>query len=387
MILYILVSFITASPVHLSDDNFTEFINSTNHPVFLKLWAYWCPHCKELEPIWDELANITEYDGVVHVADIECESNKKTCKQYDGENYPRLYWIDSINKSTLAYHGSRTIPHFRMFIKKQLNFPLLPINDTSELDLYTNTANISSVIFFKINDKDTESLKIAKVVASQFRSSDLRFIYYGDDMTSSPEMIVYNQIGRNESFSGEWNEKELTSFILIRSVPFLSKVNPYIMNFFSTHNVSAFIRVTNVSKPIDKLTFETSEKVSSIFPITRTDCLSATWFCRLVDIDLNTTTNQYVIYNRYMKLFWVFHDNISDPNTVYNWAKNVSLSLVKPKGPGIGLFSPFKGMYYNQKSQGNPVFVVFIPPIFVLLIAIYMTYMCINEKNSIKKID
>lgn len=387
MIFNIFLSFISSTPVHLTETNFTEFVNSTSKPVFLKLWAYWCPHCKELEPIWNELAEIDEYNDAVNIADIECESNKKICKNFEGENYPRLYWIDSINKSTLTYHGSRTIPHFRMFIKKQLNFPLLPINDTNELEFYTNTANISTVIFFKINEKDTKSLSIAKTVASQFRASDLRFIYYEDDTLNKPEMIVYNEINRKEAFQGEWNEEQLTQFILIRSVPFLSEVNSYIMNFFSSHNISAFIKVTNVSKPIDSIGLETSEKVSSIFPVTRTDCYSTTWFCRLVDIDLNTTINQYVIYNRYMKLFWVFRENDQNPEIVYNWAKNVSLSLIKPQGPGIGLFSPIKGMYYSQKSQGNPTFIVFIPPVFVLLIAIYMTYTCVNEKKMMKKID
>lgn len=387
MFLILYFSFIAAAPVHLADDNFTEFINSTNLPVFLKLWASWCPHCKELEPTWNELAEINEYDGVISIADIECESNRKTCKQFEGENYPRLYWIDSVSKSPLTYHGSRTIPHFRMFIKKQLNFPLLPINDISEIENFTKTASISSVIFFKINDKDSNSLKIAKNVASQFRSSDLRFIYYGDDSIKSAEMIVYNEINRNETFSSDWNEVQLTKFILRKSVPFLAEVNSYIMNFFMVHNVSSFIRVTNISKPIDHNTFDSCEKVSSLYPVTKTDCQSSPWFCRLVDIDLNTTDVQYVIYNRYMKLFWVYREKTRDSQTVYNWASNVSLNLVKPQGPGIGLFSPFKTMYYNQKSQGNPVFVVFIPPILVLLIAIYMTYMCFNEKASLKKID
>lgn len=387
MITYLLLSFISSTPVHLTDDNYTEFVNSTKVPIFLKLWAFWCPHCKELEPIWNELAEITEYDDVVHIADIECESNKKVCKNFEGENYPRLYWIDSVNKSTLTYHGSRTIPHFRMFIKKQLNFPLLPIDDISELDSYTKTAHMSTVIFFRINDKDIESLKVAKTVASKFRTSDLRFIYFDDENSNEPEMIVYNEINRQETFSGEWNEDQLTQFILKRSVPFLAEVNSYIMNFFSSNNISTFIRVTNISKPVDTIALETSEKVSKIFPVTKTDCFSTTWFCRLVDIDLNTSINQYVIYNRYMKYFWVFREKNEDPETVFNWAKDVSLSLVKPQGPGNGLFSPIKGMYYSQKSQGNPTFVVFIPPVFVLLIAFYMTYTCINEKSQFKKRD
>lgn len=75
MIFYIFLSFISSTPVHLTEDNFTEFVNSTNKPVFLKLWAYWCPHCKELEPIWNELAEIDEYNDVVNIAYIEWEFN------------------------------------------------------------------------------------------------------------------------------------------------------------------------------------------------------------------------------------------------------------------------------------------------------------------------
>ena len=31
------------------------FDNPDKKPVLLKLWATWCPHCKEFQPTWDEL--------------------------------------------------------------------------------------------------------------------------------------------------------------------------------------------------------------------------------------------------------------------------------------------------------------------------------------------
>lgn len=379
IMLFFLFSLIRCIPTHLTDGNFADFINSADKPIFLKLWANWCAHCKALAPTWDELAEMSEFDDVAYIADIECESNRKSCKLFEGESFPRLYWIEPKFATNITYTGTRDIPHFKMFIKKQINFPLIPINE-SEINNYTQTSNLSSLFLLKINSNDSKSLNNLKEVANNFRSSDIRFVQIDDNSITSPELIAFTGINRSEIFTGDWTEKSITSFILRQSVPFLSEITPYIMKFLMMYNVSTFIRVANISKPVCDSTIDICENVSSLFLVTKTDCFSAPWFCRLVDIDLNTSVDQFVVYNRDMQLFWVYRGEVNK-GSVFNWARDVFNNKVKGKGSGKGLFSPLFEMYYSQKSQGNPTFVVFLPPIFVLGLTIYMIRECIAESK------
>ncbi|OHT02379.1 Thioredoxin family protein [Tritrichomonas foetus] len=380
MIFFVFLSAVFCIPIHLTDENFTTFLNESDRPIFLKLWANWCPHCKDFAPTWDELAVLPDYEEKVYIADIECEENRNSCKSYPGENFPRLYWIDSANQNAITYTGERSMAHFQMFIKKQLHFPILPINE-SELENYVETANLGSVLLFKLSSSDFSSLQVAQKVATKFRSSELRFIVVENDTQIEPILIAYTEIDRSEKFNGEWNEEQLSQFIYRNSVPYLAEINAYIMKFFVNFNLSTFIRVPNISKPVTPETSEICNDASNYFPVTQTDCYSSPWFCRFVGIGLNNSNDQYVIYNRGMQLFWVFDESENVRKFINEWVIKVSKNLIKPSGPGVGLFSPLFNMYYSQRAQGNPFFVVFIPPVLILILIIYMIYQCAQESK------
>ena len=68
----LLVCFVRPAVVTLTNENFTDFIENSSLPIFLKLWATWCPHCKEFAPVWDEL-------GTRLFRNLNLPSPKKGC--------------------------------------------------------------------------------------------------------------------------------------------------------------------------------------------------------------------------------------------------------------------------------------------------------------------
>lgn len=56
---------------------------------FIMFYASWCPHCKELEPIWNEFAEKyqgkfeDDIKGGLNIAKIDCVNNQDTCLRFD----------------------------------------------------------------------------------------------------------------------------------------------------------------------------------------------------------------------------------------------------------------------------------------------------------------
>jgi thiol-disulfide isomerase/thioredoxin len=52
-----------------------EHIISTKKPWFIKFYAPWCGHCKNLAPVWEKLA-VNLQDKEINLAEVNCESSK-----------------------------------------------------------------------------------------------------------------------------------------------------------------------------------------------------------------------------------------------------------------------------------------------------------------------
>ncbi len=73
--------------VELTDANF-DSETSKGGSWFVKFYAPWCGHCKNLAPTWEELAADLASDSDHHVAHIDCTENKETCNKFGVKGYP-----------------------------------------------------------------------------------------------------------------------------------------------------------------------------------------------------------------------------------------------------------------------------------------------------------
>lgn len=75
------------TPVPVTDADLAAFVQQ--HPlVVIDAWAPWCPPCKRLDPIFQELA--AEYGGAVAIGKINTDENQRTASRFGIMSLPTI---------------------------------------------------------------------------------------------------------------------------------------------------------------------------------------------------------------------------------------------------------------------------------------------------------
>ncbi len=93
-------------PLRLTDKNFRKEVLESDIPVLVEFWASWCPPCKMMEPILEELAG--ELDGRIKVAKINVDQNPKTALRLGIEGVPMFMVF--INEKEIIRHAGALSP-------------------------------------------------------------------------------------------------------------------------------------------------------------------------------------------------------------------------------------------------------------------------------------
>src|SRR5579859_6634147 len=74
--------------VDVTDQNFQERVLQAEQPVLLDCWATWCPPCRMLSPILDDLAQ--KYAGILQIAKLDVDANPTVQEMYGVMAMPTL---------------------------------------------------------------------------------------------------------------------------------------------------------------------------------------------------------------------------------------------------------------------------------------------------------
>ncbi len=74
--------------VHLIEENFDSEAMQSEIPVIVDFWATWCPPCKILAPVFEELAG--EYEGKVKFAKLNTDEARNVAQKYSIMSIPTL---------------------------------------------------------------------------------------------------------------------------------------------------------------------------------------------------------------------------------------------------------------------------------------------------------
>ena len=104
--------------IELNDSNFDKYVNkgtAEQLPVIIDVYATWCVHCKQLEPVWRELAR--ELQSEVYVGKIDGEKERALANRLSAnKGFPTIILLHQ-NKMRF-YSGERSVEKLTHFCRK-----------------------------------------------------------------------------------------------------------------------------------------------------------------------------------------------------------------------------------------------------------------------------
>jgi protein disulfide-isomerase A6 len=106
-----------SSVIDLIPDNFDKIVLKSGKPALVEFFAPWCGHCKNLAPVYEELAaNFESQGSKVTIAKVDADAEKSLGKRFGIQGFPTLKWFDGKSDKPEDYNGGRDLESLTAFV-------------------------------------------------------------------------------------------------------------------------------------------------------------------------------------------------------------------------------------------------------------------------------
>jgi protein disulfide isomerase len=140
----------------LSDDTFPDFL-AENDFSFVEFYAPWCGHCKQLAPVFVEVAKALKANGAnVVLAKVDCTQQKQICSDVQG--YPTLKLFSKAGR-IIDYDGERNQESLIAYLTKKTGPASSRLSTAAELSTFLAGPKQKVVAYIDENSVEYEAWK------------------------------------------------------------------------------------------------------------------------------------------------------------------------------------------------------------------------------------
>lgn len=104
----------------LIPSNFDEVVLKSGKPTLVEFFAPWCGHCKNLAPVYEELAGSFEFaKDKVQIAKVDADAERDLGKRFGVQGFPTLKFFDGKSETPTDYSGGRDLDSLSAFISEK----------------------------------------------------------------------------------------------------------------------------------------------------------------------------------------------------------------------------------------------------------------------------
>ncbi|KAI9713059.1 MAG: Protein disulfide-isomerase-like 2-2 [Bogoriella megaspora] len=135
------VGALASSVIDLDPTNFDSVVLKSGKPALVEFFAPWCGHCKNLAPVYEELADSYTYakDKVV-IAKVDADNHKDLGRKFGVSGFPTLKWFDGKSEEPEDYKSGRDIDSLQGFVKDKTGLKAkTKVQPPSAVEMLTDT--------------------------------------------------------------------------------------------------------------------------------------------------------------------------------------------------------------------------------------------------------
>jgi protein disulfide-isomerase A6 len=104
----------------LIPSNFDKIVLKSGKPTLVEFFAPWCGHCKNLAPVYEELALAFEHaKDKVQIAKVDTDAERDLGKRFGVQGFPTLKFFDGKSDKPTEYNGGRDLESLSNFITEK----------------------------------------------------------------------------------------------------------------------------------------------------------------------------------------------------------------------------------------------------------------------------
>lgn len=129
--------------IDLIPSNFDKVVLKSGTPTLVEFFAPWCGHCKNLAPVYEELALAFEHaKGKVQIAKVDADAERDLGKRFGIQGFPTLKYFDGKSDQPQDYKSGRDLESLSSFITEQTG-----VKPKKKLEMPSSVVMLNDVTF------------------------------------------------------------------------------------------------------------------------------------------------------------------------------------------------------------------------------------------------